>query len=1028
MARESRISGMSVGQGRKLLRSTRKNRWLSRLLVAALLVVCGMSVQRVLPYANADDSLTPTPAPSAVTTTPTPLPATVAPAVTLVSVGINGIAGNGPSNEVALDGDGNVAVFYSDATNLIRGDTNDVRDVFLNNGSTIVRIPSTPQPDRASHAAGGPPAIDSSGNVVAFYSAATNLVPTPIPCQDDIPGVYVLHRDTGALEEIGCGVDPAISRDGNVVAFQSPESDLVPNDTNNAADIFVVNLQVGAPNSRTIQRVCDGIQPNGNSFSPSLNGDGSFVAFASAATNLVASDKNNRTDIFVASRAADGTYPCDGVNGTIDLASVSSTGAQGDGDSVLPVICADGSVVAFKSVADNLVDNDHNGVADVFARDRVHSSTERISVDPNGNDANDASFPPAISPDCRFVAFGSAASNLVRNDANNVSDVFVRDRVIGETRLVDVNALGEEGNRGVADVAPSISGDDLHIGFGSFASNLVDNDLNGTSDVFVALRPGCGNGVLEPGEQCDDGNLNDGDCCSSTCQFEPSGSTCPDDGNPCTTDLCNATGTCIHDAGNAAAVCRPAAGECDLPETCTGTSAECPPDDGKKPAGTACTDDGNPCTLDICDGTDNDCQHPAGNAGTVCRPAVNECDIADTCTGTSATCPADAVKPPGTACTDDGNVCTTDLCNGTVPPACVHAPGNAGVVCRPAAGECDLPEMCTGTSADCPPDDGKKPPGTACTDDGNPCTLDQCDGTDNNCQHPPGNPGSVCRPATNECDITETCTGASATCPADAVRPPGAACTDDGNPCTTDLCNGTVGAPACVHDPGNAGTVCRAAAGVCDVSEACTGTSADCPSDVFQPSTVVCRPAVNECDLAETCTGSSATCPADAVKAPGTACTDDGNPCTTDLCNGTVGAPACVHSPGNAGAVCRPAAGECDVAETCTGSSADCPPDVFEPQGTPCTDDGNACTEDVCPGDAVTCSHPAGPNGTPCDDGRPDTINDTCQNGLCVGQLPIDKDACNCNVAPPDRRTYQPTLLGLGIPLALIWWRRRFRS
>ena len=977
MARESRISGMSIGQVRKLLRGMRKNRWLSRVLVSGLLVACGMGVHLVLPHANADDSLTLTPAPSAVTATPTPLPATVTPGLALISAGIHGIAGNGPSNEVALDGDGNVAVFYSDATNLIRGDTNQVRDVFLSDGTTTVRIPSTPQPDRASHAAGGPPAVDSSGNVVAFYSAATNLVPTPITCQDDIPGVYVLHRDTGdpalwPIEEIGCGVDPAISRDGNVVAFQSPESDLVPNDTNKAADIFVVDLRVGTPNHRTIQRVCDGIQPNGSSFSPSLDGDGSFVAFASAATNLVATDTNHRIDIFVASRATDGSYPCDGVKGAIELASVNSAGAQGDGDSVLPAICADGSVVAFKSTADNLVNNDHNGVADVFARVLGQNSrTERISVDPNGNDANDASFPPAISPDCRFVAFGSSASNLVRGDANNVSDVFVRDRVIGETRLVDVNARGEQANRGTPDVAPSISGDDLHIGFASFASNLTDNDFNDTTDVFKTLRPGCGNGILEPGEQCDDGNLNDGDCCSTTCQFEPSGSTCPDDGNPCTTDLCNATGTCIHDAGNAGAVCRPVGGECDVQETCTGSSADCPPDLKETP-GTACTPDDNPCTLDQCDGTHNECQHPAGNAGVECRTAAGECDLPEKCTGTSAECPPDAKQGSGTACTPDNNPCTLDQCDGTH-DECQHPAGNAGAVCRVGSGDaCDPDEKCDGTSKDCPQDVVKPPTFVCRTGSGDACDPDEkCTGTARQ-PCPPDvvqPPTFVCRLAAGLCDVAETCSGiARQTCPPDGVK--------------------------------TIGTLCRPGSGdVCDPDEKCNGTSKDCPQDIIEPPTFVCRTGSGDvCDPDEKCTGTAGQhCPPDVVE-----------PSTF---------------------VCRSAGGVCDVTESCTGVALQsCPANTFKPQGTPCTDDGNVCTTDVCPGDAATCGHPAVPNGTACDDGRADTIHDACQNGVCVGQPKLDEDACNCNVAPPDRRTYRPTLLGLGIPLALIWWRRRFRG
>src|SRR5204863_259511 len=135
-------------------------------------------------------------------------------------------------------------------------------------------------------------------------------------------------------------------------------------------------------------------------------------------------------------------------------------------------------------------------------------------------------------------------------------------------------------------------------------------------------------------------------------------------------------------------VCRAAAGECDLDELCTGTSTTCPADT-KKTNGTACTADTNPCTLDRCDGANVTCQHPAGNAGTVCRAAAGECDAAETCTGTSTVCPADTKKASGTACTADTNACTLDQCDGTN-VTCQHPAGNAGAVCRAAAGECDL--------------------------------------------------------------------------------------------------------------------------------------------------------------------------------------------------------------------------------------------------------------------------------------------------------------------------------------------------
>src|SRR5439155_1620455 len=192
------------------------------------------------------------------------------------------------------------------------------------------------------------------------------------------------------------------------------------------------------------------------------------------------------------------------------------------------------------------------------------------------------------------------------------------------------------------------------------------------------------------------------------------------------------------------------------------------------------------------------------------------------------------------------------------------------------------------------------------------------------------------------------------------------------------VCDGTL--DACQHPAGNAGAVCRAAAGVCDVDETCTGTSTACPANAFEPSTTVCRASAGECDPAEHCTGSSATCPGDAKDPAGTACTDDGNPCSRDECDGTHD--PCQHPAGHGGADCRPpagptrraaartgtstacpanafepsttvcraSAGECDPAEHCTGSSATCPGDAKDPAGTACTDDGNPCSRDECDG------------------------------------------------------------------------------
>src|SRR5207249_3842509 len=148
-----------------------------------------------------------------------------------------------------------------------------------------------------------------------------------------------------------------------------------------------------------------------------------------------------------------------------------------------------------------------------------------------------------------------------------------------------------------------------------------------------------------------------------------------------------------------------------------------------------------------------------------------------------------------------------------------------------------------------------------------------CTGTSSTCAADVFKPSTTtCRPSAGECDPAENCTGSSAICPADAKEPAGTACTDDGNPCSTDQCDGTN--DDCQHPAGNAGAVCRPAAGICDVDENCTGTSTVCPVDMFEPSFVVCRASAGECDLAEMCPGTGPSCPADAKEPAGTACTD----------------------------------------------------------------------------------------------------------------------------------------------------------
>jgi hypothetical protein len=186
-------------------------------------------------------------------------------------------------------------------------------------------------------------------------------------------------------------------------------------------------------------------------------------------------------------------------NQTTQRVSVSSTGAQANDSSSTPAISANGRYVAFVSNATNLVGNDTNGVRDIFVHDLVTGKTKRVSVGIHGQ-ANGPSQLPAITSDGRCIAFASSASNLVPGDTNNATDIFVRDTVAKTTTRVSVASDGTQANGNSSD--PSINSCD-DVAYDSLASNLVTGDTNGVADVFERT-PGFGTtrlSVSPTGEQ-----------------------------------------------------------------------------------------------------------------------------------------------------------------------------------------------------------------------------------------------------------------------------------------------------------------------------------------------------------------------------------------------------------------------------------------------------------------------------------------------------------------------------------------------
>jgi Tol biopolymer transport system component len=269
-----------------------------------------------------------------------------------------------------------------------------------------------------------------------------------------------------------------MSADGRYVIFQSFASNLLgkDNDNNSVPDVFIHDRNILETQRVTIGY--DGSETDEPSASTSTGSGGRYVIFGSFATNLIEDDNNAKRDIFVYDRQ----------NDTTERISVSSDGTEADELSLNASISADGRYVAFDSDATNLVPGDSNGRTDVFVYDRQTSATERISVNSEGHQAeNGFSDDPMINADGRFVVFKSDANNLVSNDTNNKTDIFVHDLKTGTTERVSMAFDGSEANG--SSNWPVLTFDGRLIAFSSKATNLVQADTDPVEDIFITPNP-----------------------------------------------------------------------------------------------------------------------------------------------------------------------------------------------------------------------------------------------------------------------------------------------------------------------------------------------------------------------------------------------------------------------------------------------------------------------------------------------------------------------------------------------------------
>lgn len=216
---------------------------------------------------------------------------------------------------------------------------------------------------------------------------------------------------------------------------------------------------------------------------PIISPDGRYVLFASTANNLVLTASN--APIPVLAPASINVYLRDRASNVTTLVSVNLAGTGGgNGDSIPFALSTNGQYALFESAASDLIPNDTNNASDVFVRDVVNNVTCLVSANTNGVSGNAVSRSSGMTPDGRYVAFVSAATDLVPGDTNNIPDVFVRDVVSNVTTLVSVGAISTNLNSPCLSEAPAISSDGRYVAFLSTATNLIPG-LCAAGDIYV---------------------------------------------------------------------------------------------------------------------------------------------------------------------------------------------------------------------------------------------------------------------------------------------------------------------------------------------------------------------------------------------------------------------------------------------------------------------------------------------------------------------------------------------------------------
>ncbi|MBD2154195.1 putative Ig domain-containing protein [Leptolyngbya sp. FACHB-16] len=330
---------------------------------------------------------------------------------------------------------------------------------------------------------GSSTSFSATGRYVTFASSDSSLVSGDTNQSEDI---FVYDRYTKTYSRVSLGLNgsqsnsnsgsPSISADGRYVAFWSLSSNLVEGDTNGIEDAFLYDRQTGE--TIRISLDANGNQLSDYTFGTIISADGRYIAFSSFANNLAPGEDINRNfDVFVYDRLTQQntriSVPFNGI-------------AEPSTYSRWPRLSDDGRYISYFSTATNIVPNDTNNQGDIFVLDRQTGETTRVSVASNGTQNTGQVSPAEMSGDGRYVVFSSSDGTLVSGDTNGAIDIFLHDRVIGETSRISMGTQGEQANGNSR--LPSISKDGRYITFVSNATNLVAGSSTSLGNVYTYDR------------------------------------------------------------------------------------------------------------------------------------------------------------------------------------------------------------------------------------------------------------------------------------------------------------------------------------------------------------------------------------------------------------------------------------------------------------------------------------------------------------------------------------------------------------